>query len=118
MAVNKARGRRLVAARKAKDWTQQELADRLGVRRQALALWEAGGGIRDHRMRALARLLELDPASLIDPSPANAMPRRRPTEADLAYLVARLDEVERRAKVLESELAECKEGLRPARAMR
>lgn len=105
-AVNKARGRRLEAARRAKNWTQEELAAQLGVRRQALALWEAGGGIRDHRLRTLAQLLDMDPAALVDPSPANAMPRRRPTDADLAYLVARLDEHGRRLDLLEAAASE------------
>lgn len=118
MAVNKARGRRIAAARKAKGWSQDVLADQLGVRRQALALWEAGGGIRDHRMRSLAQALDLDPASLVDPSPRNAMPTRRPTDADLAYLVARLDDHDRRLDALEADLADRKEGLRAARSMR
>lgn len=39
-------GRQLAAARRALGWTQESLAERVGVSRQAVAKWERGGSLR------------------------------------------------------------------------
>jgi transcriptional regulator with XRE-family HTH domain len=40
-------GERIATARKAKGWTQQDLADRLGVTFQAVSKWETGASMPD-----------------------------------------------------------------------
>ena len=39
-------GKKIAALRKAKDMTQMELADKLGISFQAVSNWERGGSLR------------------------------------------------------------------------
>ena len=40
-------GEKILNMRKARGWSQEELAERIGVTRQAVSRWEAGGSYPD-----------------------------------------------------------------------
>ena len=53
-------GEKLQALRKARGWSQEELAGRIHVSRQTLSKWESGGAVPDtENVIALSRLLSL-----------------------------------------------------------
>lgn len=64
-------GRRIAAARKHKDLTQQQLADRLGVTNKAISKWETDEGCPDLKtIPALCRELDLTADQLLTGAPA------------------------------------------------
>lgn len=59
MSLNEELGRRLQQLRKAKGFSQEELADRVGVSRQAVSKWEGGQTAPDlERLLALSKQLD------------------------------------------------------------
>lgn len=64
-------GENLLALRKMNRMTQEEVADRIGVSRQAVAKWESGESLPDiEKSRSLARLFAVSLDDLIDYTPA------------------------------------------------
>lgn len=64
-------GRRIAAARKSKNLTQQQLADRLGVTNKAVSKWETDEGCPDLKtIPALCRELDLTADQLLTGAPA------------------------------------------------
>lgn len=55
-------GRRIAALRKARGWTQVELAAEVGVRRDKVSLWENG-----HRVPSVCRFMRLAEALGVTP---------------------------------------------------
>ena len=60
-------GQRLREARLSKGWTQQALAEALGVTREAIAIWEGGGTPTMKNACALANVLHVTIDSLVTP---------------------------------------------------
>jgi DNA-binding XRE family transcriptional regulator len=59
-------GRRLAEERQTRGWSQQDLADRLGVDRTAVGRWERGARtIPLHRLMAAARLFDVSVQALL-----------------------------------------------------
>jgi DNA-binding XRE family transcriptional regulator len=59
-------GERIAQARKVKGWTQQELADRIGVTFQAVSKWETGASMPDVGLLvAIAAALEMSTDALL-----------------------------------------------------
>jgi transcriptional regulator with XRE-family HTH domain len=59
-------GARIAKARKGKDWTQQELADQIGVTFQAVSKWETGASMPDVGLLvAIAAALEMTTDALL-----------------------------------------------------
>lgn len=64
----------LVQLRKLKSLTQEDVAEKVGVSRQAVAKWEAGDSMPDlERSRLLAELLEVSLDDLANYEPTNNM---------------------------------------------
>jgi DNA-binding XRE family transcriptional regulator len=59
------RAERLYAARKARKWTQDYVARRLGVTRGAVSQWESGGGLSVVAIQKVAKLYRLKLADLL-----------------------------------------------------
>lgn len=60
MSLNEELGQRLQQLRKAKGFSQEELADRVGVSRQAVSKWEGGQTAPDlERLLALSKQLDV-----------------------------------------------------------
>lgn len=51
-------GQGIKAARLAKDWTQADLAKRVGVTRNAVCNWEGGGGITSEHLLEVVKILD------------------------------------------------------------
>ncbi len=59
-------GEKIALARRQRGWSQEELADRVGVSRQSVSKWESGGSIPDlERVVRLAEILEVSTDYLI-----------------------------------------------------
>ena len=68
-------GRRIAAARKARDLTQQQLADQLGVTNKAVSKWETDEGCPDLKtIPALCKALGLTADQLLTGAPAPGLP--------------------------------------------
>ncbi len=73
-------GEKLQALRKARGWSQEELAQRINVSRQALSKWESGASVPDtENVVALSRLFGVPTDYLLldeikDPAPGQASP--------------------------------------------
>ncbi len=92
---------RIAALRGQRGWTQQQLADRLGVSRVAVSHLEAGINSPDARTVALlAGLFHLDPHDLVDGTDFPAAKADR-----LPLVVTRHTEVEHQAALMEADLA-------------
>jgi transcriptional regulator with XRE-family HTH domain len=93
-------GRRIAALRTERGWTQQQLADRLGISRVAVSHLETDVNIPGERTVALlAGLFRLEPHDLVA---ATSYP---PAKADrLPLVVARWTEVEHRLALLARDL--------------
>jgi DNA-binding protein len=84
------KGRQMIFAKKLKqlrqqnDWSQEQLADRLNVTRQAVAKWERGAGFPDiDNMQALAKLFNTSVDELLDYTRAGlASAMREPLDLD------------------------------------
>lgn len=64
-------GRRIAAARKARNLTQQQLADQLGVTNKAVSKWETDEGCPDLKtIPALCKALDLTADQLLTGAPA------------------------------------------------
>jgi transcriptional regulator with XRE-family HTH domain len=68
-------GQRIKTLREAKNLTQQELADRIGIKRPSLTAWELGTTkkVKDENILAAARELETTPEYLLygkEPAPS------------------------------------------------
>ena len=68
-------GQRIKSLRNAKGWTQQQLADKIGIKRASLTQWETGDteSVRDENLVAAAKVLEVAPEYLLtgkNPPPA------------------------------------------------
>lgn len=74
-------GTRIRAARLAKQLSQQQLAERIGITRAAVAKWETGASnsIRSHHLDALARILALPIADLLGQTSAGFAVREAAT---------------------------------------
>lgn len=61
-------GERIKAARLKKGYTQEELADMVGVKKSAVAKWENGrvSEIKRSNLNMLSKALNIDPNSLLD----------------------------------------------------
>ena len=94
-------GRRVAAGRSALGWTQQELADRLGVSRVAVSHIEAG--LRDPGERTvalLAGLFKIEPWELVAGTSYPVAKTER-----LPVVVCRYTEVELQLRLLEEDVA-------------
>jgi transcriptional regulator with XRE-family HTH domain len=69
-------GRRIAEVRRARGWTQQQLADRLMVQVARVARIEAGENLRLDSVERIARVLGIAPRRLLQ-SP-NSRTKRRP----------------------------------------
>lgn len=59
-------GQKLKASREAKGLTQQEVADKFGVKKATVSAWETGAGAPDAmRLRSLARLYDVSADALL-----------------------------------------------------
>lgn len=47
-----------------KRWSQRDLAERVNVPDSTVAAWEQGGGAREHNVRALEAVFDLEPGDL------------------------------------------------------
>jgi transcriptional regulator with XRE-family HTH domain len=94
-------GRRVAALRADKGWTQQDLADRLGISRVAVSHLEAGMTDPGERTVALlAGVFHLEPHDLVAGTAYPAGKAER-----LPVVVARYTEVEHQLLLFESDLA-------------
>jgi len=92
---------RLGLLRTERGWTQQQLADRLGISRVAVSHLEAGINSPDARtVTLLAGLFRLEPHELVDGTDYPAAKRDR-----LPLVVARHTEVEHQLALMEADLA-------------
>jgi transcriptional regulator with XRE-family HTH domain len=92
---------RIAGLRGQRGWTQQQLADRLGVSRVAVSHLEAGINSPDARTVALlAGVFHLDPHELVDGTDFPAAKADR-----LPLVVARHTEVEHQVALMEADLA-------------
>ena len=65
-------GQRVARLRKARQWTQADLAKRLGVTETSVCYWEQGRSRpRTARLQSLAELLDMPVAALLDHQPAD-----------------------------------------------
>ena len=65
-------GQRIARLRKARQWTQADLAKRLGVTETSVCYWEQGRSRpRTARLQSLAELLDMPLAALLDHPPAD-----------------------------------------------
>ena len=63
---------KLTSLRKDKGWTQEELAERCGISRQAVAKWEGGKSLPDiFRIVELADLFQVDVADILPDTESN-----------------------------------------------
>ena len=76
--------KKLKQLRQQNDWSQEQLADRLNVTRQAVAKWERGAGFPDiDNMQALAKLFNTSVDELLDYTRAGlASAMREPLDLD------------------------------------
>ena len=80
-------GARIARRRHQLDWTQVELAERLGVSPSTVANWERGAAYPKKKLGKVEHVLGIE---LDDPEPAE--PEERPTPAQLADLRANIRE--------------------------
>ena len=70
--------KKLKQLRQQADWSQEQLADRLNVTRQAVAKWERGAGFPDiDNMQALAKLFNTSVDELLSTKIGRASCRER-----------------------------------------
>lgn len=55
----------IVLARQLAGWSQEQLADAIGIRQQSVAQWENGGGISKANVARLQHLLPFEPGELL-----------------------------------------------------
>jgi transcriptional regulator with XRE-family HTH domain len=55
----------IVLARQLAGWSQEQLADAIGIRQQSVAQWESGGGISKANVARLQHLLPFEPGELL-----------------------------------------------------
>ena len=68
---------KLTTLRAGRGWSQERLAQELGVTRQAVGRWERGSGLPDaNSLMALARVFDVDAEWLLDDGAEEAEPRR------------------------------------------
>lgn len=68
---------KLITLRAGRGWSQEKLAQELGVTRQAVGRWEKGAGLPDAvGLTNLARVFDVDAEWLLDESSSNPQPRR------------------------------------------
>ena len=86
-------GMKIKQARIAHGWTQEELGNRIGVQKSAIAKWETGRveNIKRTSLVALAEALEISPADLIGRSEQKDI---SPTKAKLIDMVSDMDEAQ------------------------
>ena len=81
-------GEKLQALRKARGWSQEELAEQLGVSRQAVSKWETDAGLPDlERLIALSRLYHITLDELVkgeSPEETAEAPEEIPVDAVIA----------------------------------
>ena len=93
-------GRRIAALRNGLGWTQQQLAERLGISRAALSHVEAGMSIPSERTIALlAGIFKLEPHELVAGTTYPVAKAER-----LPVVVARYTEVELQLRLLERDI--------------
>jgi len=99
--VDESLGRRIADLRAKLGWTQQDLAERVGISRVAVSHLEAGMSDPSERTVALlAGVFKVDPLDLVD---GTSYP---PAKADrLPLVVARYTEVELQLELLANDLA-------------
>ena len=68
---------KLITLRGGRGWSQEKLAQELGVTRQAVGRWERGSGLPDaNSLMALARVFDVDAEWLLDEAAKEPEPRR------------------------------------------
>ena len=68
---------KLIMLRAGRGWSQEKLAEELGVTRQAVGRWEKGAGLPDAvSLTNLARVFDVDAEWLLDESSSDPQPRR------------------------------------------
>ena len=68
---------KLITLRAGRGWSQEKLAEELGVTRQAVGRWEKGAGLPDAvSLTNLARVFDVDAEWLLDESSSDPQPRR------------------------------------------
>lgn len=81
--VRIALGRRLKAAREGKELTQEQVADRFGLKKGTVSAWEKGRGVPDSlRLVELARLYDSTPDALLIGSPLSRQALQLATQFD------------------------------------
>jgi transcriptional regulator with XRE-family HTH domain len=99
--VNESLGKRIAGCRMARGWTQQHLAERVGISRVAVSHLEAGLSIPGERTIALlAGLFHVEPHELVEGTAYPAAKAER-----LPVVVTRYTEVEHQLALLDAEMA-------------
>ena len=75
-------GKRIKALRRSRGWTQDQLAEAVGVTRSAVAQWETGRAGFEARVRLIAKVFDVPVRELQSGQPSE--PPLRPREAVLA----------------------------------
>ena len=88
-------GKRIMQLREARDWSQAELARRVGVERTTLLRWERGATPPLGKLLALSQVLETTLDALIagrtaDPAPESLTPEQRRAAAGHLNQIASL----------------------------
>ena len=62
-------GRKIKHVREDRDYDQKYMATQLGIAQNTCSLWEKGRGLTEDGVRAIAKILEVDPDWLLSPDP-------------------------------------------------
>lgn len=94
-------GERIAVARKAKGWTHQELADRVGVDLRTAQRWQRGRNPSNGKswLPGIVRLMEI--ADVLD-VPRSYLVEAEDAQAQLRDILGRLAELEARVAALEA----------------